>query len=206
MPPARAGQAAARPEPEAAGHQSPGPAGWIADRVRRPQYVGGGPLIHFVEPASEGDCAGKFAQDVTLSRVVRDQRYGVPPGVSLYTDEEKGRPRTTDLREVFDAIQYMLASGCLASANNRDAAAAPGRGVRASGIIGKATDIGQCGIPQTIIGSFSACRKARHGPAHRRLAMWKRGRLPRDPDSALHRPVRASRDGSPAVMHVCTTP
>jgi len=25
----------------------------------------------------------------------------------------KGRPRTTDLREVFDAIQYMLASGCL---------------------------------------------------------------------------------------------
>lgn len=24
----------------------------------------------------------------------------------------KGRPRTTDLREVFDAIQYMLASGC----------------------------------------------------------------------------------------------
>lgn len=29
----------------------------------------------------------------------------------LPAPSRKGRPRTTDLREVFDAIQYMLASG-----------------------------------------------------------------------------------------------
>jgi len=93
-----------------------------------------------------------------------------------------------------------------ASANNRDAAATPERGAHASGIIGKATDIGQGGIPGIDLQFFPRVPESQAWPRTPSPRRAEDRSFPRDPDSALHRLIRASRDGSRTVVHVRTTP
>lgn len=62
------------------------------------------PWTEITRPHYERDCA-RYASDVTDGEWALVEAFMPPPA-------RVGRPRRTDLREVWNAIQYMAASGC----------------------------------------------------------------------------------------------